>query len=96
MEILKWIETWYNDQCNGDWEHSFGIKIETIDNPGWLIEIDLTETDYADLKLDYVFIESDINNWHGRKVENAVYKAFGDPSKLEFLLLEFKKWTEKR
>ena len=32
--ILKWLEEWYNGNCDGDWQHEYGIKIETVDNPG--------------------------------------------------------------
>ncbi|WP_312236591.1 Imm53 family immunity protein [Stenotrophomonas sp.] len=32
-------------QCNKDWEHTFGITIEALDNPGWHIRIDLIETE---------------------------------------------------
>jgi hypothetical protein len=30
---------WYTKQCNGDWEHSYGIRIDTIDNPGWSLTL---------------------------------------------------------
>ena len=33
------LEDWYADLCNGDWEHTGGIKIETLDNPGWCITV---------------------------------------------------------
>lgn len=44
-EDFLWIQKWYQAQCNGDWEHSYGIIIETIDNPGWSITIDLETTE---------------------------------------------------
>ena len=40
--LIHWIEKWYKGNCNGDWEHSYGITIETLDNPGWDFTIDLT------------------------------------------------------
>ncbi len=45
--VLNWISNWYQEQCNGEWEHSFGIKIGTIDNPGWEVNIDIEETNYV-------------------------------------------------
>ena len=27
------VEEWYSRQCNGEWEHGFGVEIATIDNP---------------------------------------------------------------
>lgn len=38
------LAAWFAKQCNGDWEHSHGIKISTTDNPGWMVEISLTGT----------------------------------------------------
>ena len=38
------LEEWYARQCNGDWEHHYGVRVETIDNPGWRVRIDLAET----------------------------------------------------
>ena len=44
-DSLIWMQDWYKKQCDGDWEHQNGIRIETIDNPGWKIVIDLVETE---------------------------------------------------
>jgi immunity protein 53 of polymorphic toxin system len=41
---LALLEEWYVSQCHGDWEHSWGVKIDTLDNPGWSISIHLDET----------------------------------------------------
>src|ERR1700722_12742042 len=43
--IFIWLQRWYKIHCNGDWEHSYGIQIDTLDNPGWTITIDLQDTD---------------------------------------------------
>lgn len=44
-DAIAAISEWYSRQCNGDWEHEYGIKITTLDNPGWLIEVDIRETE---------------------------------------------------
>nr|TKK07812.1 hypothetical protein SrhCFBP13529_11555 [Stenotrophomonas rhizophila] len=44
MHALDRLQKWYADQCDGDWEHSFGIRIDTLDNPGWTVSVDLTDT----------------------------------------------------
>jgi len=44
MNILSRLTKWFDEQCNGDWEHHYGIKIETLDNPGFLIKIDIKDT----------------------------------------------------
>lgn len=45
--LLEWLQDWYLQQCDGEWEHFYGVKIETLDNPGWYIEIDLNDTTLA-------------------------------------------------
>ncbi|MFN9911239.1 MAG: Imm53 family immunity protein, partial [Pirellulaceae bacterium] len=44
MNELEDIEAWYRAQCDGDWEHSWGVKIGTLDNPGWSLEVNLVGT----------------------------------------------------
>ncbi|MFJ9810320.1 Imm53 family immunity protein [Streptomyces sp. NPDC101158] len=42
---MRYIQSWYASNCDGEWEHEFGIKLATTDNPGWHIRIDVSETD---------------------------------------------------
>ena len=44
MDVLLRLQQWYAAQCDGDWEHQYGIRIETLDNPGWMVKIDVTGT----------------------------------------------------
>jgi len=44
MNALSELQKWYFAQCDGDWEHSYGVRIDTVDNPGWTLEIDLVGT----------------------------------------------------
>jgi Immunity protein 53 len=39
------ITAWYQRHCNGCWEHQQGVRLETLDNPGWLLTLDLIHTD---------------------------------------------------
>jgi hypothetical protein len=41
---LSLLEEWFVARCNGNWEHGSGISIETLDNPGWRVKIDLRDT----------------------------------------------------
>lgn len=31
MDILKWIQSWYYENCDGDWEHLYGVRIDSIE-----------------------------------------------------------------
>lgn len=54
---------WYSSQCNGDWEHSYGLKLDTLDNPGWLLTIDLAETKFEYLKIVKSIIAISDDEW---------------------------------
>ena len=88
---LSSIQKWYIEQCDGNWEHSYGIKIETVDNPGWFVTIDLLETT-TDAIRDIGLIKSEVDDkdWYIIQIKNGQYLASGDPLKLDFLLGKFK------
>jgi len=44
------ISEWYASKCDGDWEHMYGVRIETTDNPGWLAQIDADPKDGSAIK----------------------------------------------
>jgi hypothetical protein len=90
MNILKWIESWYQSQCDGDWEHEYGVSISNIDNPGWRIKIDLEGTILESISIPYSLTMPEDTNWYSYEIKNAVFIANGDTSKLEFLLFKFK------
>jgi hypothetical protein len=44
MTSMKFLQEWYASVCDGDWEHSYGIRIKTTDNPGWVLVVDPEHT----------------------------------------------------
>lgn len=94
MKILNWIQEWYKTQCDGEWEHEYGIKVHTIDNPGWSMSIDLVYTQMEHIQIEYQLFEKSETDWYAFSIQGSVYHAAGDPNKLEFLLTKFKELTE--
>lgn len=92
--MINWLEDWYLSMCNDDWEHSYGITIKTLDNPGWDITIDLTDTGIELEEEEWNYFEKDENQWYGFKIKNNVFNASGDPKKLNFLINLFKDKVE--
>ncbi|MFT4637113.1 MAG: hypothetical protein ACI8T1_000422 [Verrucomicrobiales bacterium] len=41
---LSRLASWYASQCNGTWEQECGMRLETLDNPGWCLTVDLHHT----------------------------------------------------
>jgi hypothetical protein len=57
------LEQWYFHQCNGEWEHGSGVKISTIDNPGWSVSIPLRGTRKEAATFERVKIDRGHDNW---------------------------------
>ena len=91
MNHLIWLQDWYSQQCNGDWEHTYKITITTLDNPGWHIQIDLEETKYENLSFNYQLQEISETDWYCVESKDKKFIGSGDPTKLETLILQFKK-----
>jgi len=80
------IQNWYRSQCDGDWEHSYGLTIETLDNPGWQVTIDLADTPWAAVRVPLEVIERTDRDWVHLEVTAAKFKAAGGPGNLEELI----------
>ena len=93
MNNLQWLQKFYLSNCNGDWEHGYGIKIDTLDNPGWAVYIHLEDTKLENLQFDSVNIERNEDNWIVCKVENNIFSSFGGPENLDEILDIFRKWV---
>lgn len=92
MDNLKWLQKWYQENCDGEWEHMYGVEIATLDNPGWHVIIDLTDTKYEKLENKDLKIDISENNWMRCFINNRIYDGCGDSGKLEEIIETFKKW----
>lgn len=101
---LDWLMNWYVRQCNNEWEHSYGVKIDTLDNPGWSIEIDLRGTSSEGVHYTSKQGEpsNDLNEWHElgswwvAESDGARFKAACGPTDLSDVIGLFRSWVEKR
>lgn len=93
---FDFLQTWYHAHCDGDWEHMFGVEIGTLDNPGWMIKVDLAETELENAPFEQYErnIDSD-EDWVSCKVKEKKFQAAGGPKNLEELLTIFKAFAEK-
>ncbi|MBP5233313.1 MAG: immunity 53 family protein [Planctomycetes bacterium] len=92
--MIDWLQNWYCSNCDGGWEHSYGIKIQTLDNPGWHVEIDLMETRVADKPFAEVAKDESDADWIICRVQNGKFDGAGDPSKLSAIITIFKNWVQ--
>ena len=86
-DIINRIQDWYKLNCNGDWEHAYGWTITTIDNPGWAITIDLSETALENLnyKREHQNPKND-NDWFQMHTENKTLTIYCGPENMKLAL----------
>lgn len=95
MNNLSRLQGWYNSMCNDDWEHTYGISITNIDNPGWAFTVELAGTYLYDANFENVKIQrEDDNNWVLCRVIDGVFDACGGPLNLDEMLSIFLAWAE--
>ncbi|MCP5347672.1 MAG: immunity 53 family protein [Gammaproteobacteria bacterium] len=100
MSILQELQEWYLSQCNEDWEHTYGVSIGTLDNPGWSLEVELTDTGLEDLEFKEQSCgvgedaESSGNDWMICKVKENIFIGYGGPRKLEEIIAVFLNWAK--
>lgn len=93
--MLEWLENWYDSQCDGNWEHNYGVKIETIDNPGWNVNIDLNDIISKNLsEIKWNVVELSDKKWVGYKIENNKFNGACDPNNLNLIIYIFKELME--
>lgn len=100
MSAIEQLQEWYLSQCNGDWEHLYGISIESLDNPGWKLTVDLTETKLEGVEFpDHAYGVGDAaaskgGNWLTCKLEKRQFVGHGGPRKLEEMIKVFLAWAK--
>lgn len=92
----------YNHERDKDkemYQWSHGISIETLDNPGWKIEIDLSLTDlqnkpFATIGLYDTWDDEFDNDWYSCYVQDGKFCGHSGPLYLFTMIEIFKKWAQ--
>jgi hypothetical protein len=93
-ELLTRLSKWYHAQCNGEWEHGAGISIDTLDNPGWIVKINLRETNSEFKAFSEIIANNGDSDWLRCSVKDRKFVGAGDPSKLALILDHFLKYVD--
>jgi hypothetical protein len=107
-DLISWLQDWYTKQCDGDWEHDYGITIGTLDNPGWYVVINLVETPLETAAFEPVRRHRSEEDWvecrivetqsEGRwewvgDVGGPQYQGAGGPHNLLEIVHIFREWV---
>jgi hypothetical protein len=99
VDLLRSLHDWYAKHCDGQWEHRHGIKIESCDNPGWWVKVDLVGTELESCTFSTIAVNVDDGGfqtgrrWMSCRVENGVWHGAGDETKLSEILGAFLTWA---
>lgn len=95
MTNLQWLQEWLLENCNMDSsDHDYDISIETLDNPGWHIRIQVQDTKLENEKFEKIAIQrEDENNWLHCKVEDKTFESACGPRNLDEVISIFKEWA---
>jgi immunity protein 53 of polymorphic toxin system len=91
---LSELERWYAGQCNGEWEHGSGVRIATLDNPGWRVRINLRDTKKEGSALERVRIDRTDNDWIQYWVEKLEFHIACGPTNLSETIGIFVRWFD--
>lgn len=79
--------------CDGDWEHSCGVSIETLDNPGWMVRLDLAGTAMAGRRFERFEYQRDEHDWLQIWVDDGAMRIACGPLNLSEALFRFRAWA---
>lgn len=95
VDLSKLIE-WYSSHCDGEWEHGYGVSLTTLDNPGWLLRVNLAGTNLDGATMDAISEDSDQGSqgdssspWIECGVSENQFVGASDPTQLPRLISTF-------
>ena len=94
MDAFDWLQQWYREQCDGDWEHAYRVRISTLDNPGWSLDVNLAETDWDNLTLPIQSIRRSEDDWLDYWVKDQRFGGACGPVNLMELIEAFRRIVE--
>lgn len=89
MDTIQKFQTWYHNQCDGTWEHQYGVSIDTLDNPGWVVLVDLVGTDMQSVQMEPIIEENTEDDWLHCKIVDGKFVGNGGPLNLDAILRIF-------
>ncbi|MFI6163007.1 immunity 53 family protein [Micromonospora haikouensis] len=92
-DALTWLQAWYAIQCDGDWEHEYGLSIETLDNPGWFLKVDLQATAMDALPFSKHEVHRSKHDWLIARVVDKRFEVACGPLNLSEAIHQFRLWV---
>lgn len=88
-DALYLLQRWYVSRCDDEWEHSYGVTIDTLDNPGWTLRIDVIGTTLESTTREWTKLARSEHDWVHWRVQDDRYEAACGPTNLNEAILTF-------
>ena len=93
-DAIAWLEAWYASNCDGRWENASGVRIETLDNPGWELVVDLEGTSLEGERFAPLKVDRSDTDWFSCSVQDGRFIGAGGALNLRDLIDIFRTWVE--
>ena len=90
MDNIAWFEKWYANETYKNHGKKIEIKIETVENSGWKIYVDLKNTDFRRKDIEKEENYKTKYNWYKAEIKKNEFIGEGDFTKLSFLIRKFR------
>ena len=95
VTALAWLEAFYAQSCDGDWEHDYGVEIGTLDNPGWSVRVNLQGTSLEGRSFEKRVTERSDTDWMHCWFEAGTWNARGGSRNLQEMLQVLQEWAQR-
>lgn len=92
-EIINWMQRWYYDQCDEDWEHSERFIIKTTEN-GWHFSFFLEDTPCQNKLFDPIEVKKSEHDWYKCFLSQHRFEGIGGAFNLIDIINVFRNWVE--
>lgn len=94
MDALAELMDWYDQQCVDEWHEEFGVRISTLDNPGWELRIDLERTSLSAKAFTMIECHRSEIDWIVARRDGNAFIAWGGAKNLKEMVETFLGYAE--
>ncbi len=91
---ILWLIDWYQFYCCNNPELESQFVIVGIDNPGWGLKVNLSNTPYKDESFEPIFEDRSEIDWRSYEIKNNIFSCAGGPFYLPDMLKTFRTWIQ--
>jgi hypothetical protein len=91
---LERMAAWFLKRCDGDWEHGPGVRIATLDNPGWSLHVNMTDTPMERACMSTTDIDRSKDDWVYCELKEGLFLGRCGPLNLTEMFAIFLAFAE--